>query len=96
MSFPFGGHPTLRRFVEWLVQLGCTATVFVKTTKNGRSYQVLRILNPKGGHVEMAEPDFDELMMPTMVSQFQRRLCIRTPFAELPQPTPAETQVDKA
>ena len=85
MSFPFGGHPTLKRMVEWLSDQGCEATVFVRTTHNGRTYQVLQVVNPKGGRVSVVEPDFDEHLAPSMVSYMQRRLCIKTPFAALPE-----------
>lgn len=81
----FGGHPTLQRMVEWLSEQGCEARVSVRTTERGRSYQILEIINPKGGRYIMAEPDFEERLVPSIVSQIQRRLCIATPFASMPE-----------
>jgi len=49
MAHPFGGHPTLARFVEFAQGHGCAAKVYYRTAKSGRAYQVLRINGPGDG-----------------------------------------------
>jgi hypothetical protein len=87
MAFPFGGHPTLKRLLEWLTEQGCKSEIVFRINKQGRTYQALQIVNPKGGKAVIVEPDFDEFLAPSMVSYFQRRLCIKTPFAAQPELT---------
>ena len=92
MSAPFGGHPTLRRFLEYAGENGCTVRTVVRSTRKGMSYESLEITNPEGGRVAIPNPDFDERLVPSMVSFYQRRLGIRTPFASQPeQPQAAQT-----
>jgi hypothetical protein len=90
MSFPFGGHPTLGRFVETAQEQGCTATLKTRARPDGRPYQTLVIENSHGGFVVIAEPDMDERLVPSTVSYYQRRLGISTAFAAEPDHHPAQ------
>jgi hypothetical protein len=85
VAFPFGGHPTLKRFIEFAVEQGCKTIVFVRATKEGRSYESIRLENPTGGHVTIPNPAYEEHLEPSMVSHYQRRLGIKTPFAAAPE-----------
>lgn len=88
MSHPFGGHPTLKRLVEWVERNECTWAVSIRNTASGRSYTVLTIRNTKtSGRAIVSNPDFEERLSPSMVSYYQRRLGIKTPFAALPENT---------
>ena len=90
MSFPFGGHPTLKEFIEFAEGVGCSAKVFARGVK-GKVFQVLEITNQAGGRVVVANPDLAEHLSPSTVTYLQRRLAIRTPFAVRPEQTLAET-----
>jgi hypothetical protein len=85
MAFPFGGHPTLKRLLEWLTEQGCKSEIVFRINKQGRTYQALQVVNPNGSRVVLIDPDFDEYLAPSMVSYFQRRLSIKTPFAAQPE-----------
>jgi hypothetical protein len=94
MAFPFGGHPTLTRIVEWLSGHGCTFEERIQTSAAGRAYRVLEIRSPKGGHVIIANPDWQEHLSPSLVTYIQRRLGIRTPFAAMPEKPTDESEGD--
>ncbi len=83
MAFPFGGHPNLRKLIEWAEQNGCEIIMQNRTRKNGQSYRAL-VIQKTGTTVSMTivNPDWDELFLPTMVSNVQRRLGIKMPFSE--------------
>lgn len=85
MSFPFGGHPTLSRFIEAAQEQGCTVTSKTRARPDGRAYSVLVIDNPQGGFVVIAEPDVNERLSPSTMSHYQRRLGINTDFAAMPE-----------
>lgn len=88
MSAPFGGHPTLGRFVEFAVGLGCAAELKVRTRDDASAYEVLEITSKTGCTVAVPNPDMNERLAPSQVAYFQRRLAIKTPFAATPeQPT---------
>jgi len=89
---PFGGHPRLGRFVEWLTSVGCKAELKVRShSVTGQPYQSLEITNPAGASVAIANPDMNEPLAPSMVSYLERRLAMKTPFPGEPQaPTNVE------
>ena len=57
----------------------------VGSTRTGRSYEALKIVKPGRGRVVILNPDLGERLVPSMVSYLQRRLGIKTPFAEMPE-----------
>ncbi len=97
MAFPFGGHPTLGRFLEWARDNGCTAEIKLRThSTNGRPYKVLEITRAEGGHASIVNPDLQEHLAPSMVSYLQRRLGVKSPFPAMPeQPDAAEAEFVK-
>jgi hypothetical protein len=69
MAVPFGGHPTLERFVEWATGGGCKAAVKVRThSVSGKPYEVLEITGPGGGSVAMVNPNFKEFLAPSQIA----------------------------
>lgn len=93
MASPFGGHPKLKRFADWLVSVGCKAEVKVRNHSiTGQPYEVLELVSPSGSSVVVADPDMDEHLSPSMVSYLQRRLGVKSPFPGEPeQPSPDGT-----
>jgi hypothetical protein len=87
VAVPFGGHPTLERFVEWAVSLGCKASIKVRRhSQTGRPYEVLEIVGPGGGSVAVTQPDPTEFLAPSQVAYLQRRIGLRSPFPATPEP----------
>jgi hypothetical protein len=88
MAAPFGGHPTLTRLVDWLKSAGCRVEVKVRNHSNtGQPYQSLEITSPAGSRAVLVNPNMDEHLSPSMVSYFQRRLGMKTPFPAEPEST---------
>jgi len=94
VAFPFGGHPTLARFLEWATENGCTAEIKNRShAQTGRPYTALEITRPGGGRAVVPNPDFNEHLAPSMVTYLQRRLGVKSPFPAMPeQPNPADTE----
>jgi hypothetical protein len=94
MPVPFGGHPPLRRFLEWAQENGCTVELKLRThTASGRPYRSLEMVGPAGGRAIVVNPDLDEHLAPSMVSYLQRRLGVKSPFPGAPeQPDPNKTE----
>ena len=86
MAAPFGGHPKLSRLVEWLESAGCKANIKIRNHAiTGQPYRSLEIISPTGSRAVLANPDMDEHLSPSMVSYFQRRLGMQTPFPAEPE-----------
>ncbi len=92
MSFPFGGHPTLEMFIEYVKANGCEVTTIGRLTKSGRPYTACVLVNPAGGVLTLPDPDITERLSPYMISQYQRRLGLKTPFPSAPEPPEDSTQ----
>jgi hypothetical protein len=97
VAHPFGGHPTLERFVEWAKsEAGCTTEIKVRTRQpSGQPYQVLEITNPEGGRVVVVNPEMGEHLAPSTVAYYQRRLAIKSPFAATPEPPSTPPPVEE-
>lgn len=85
MAHPFGGHPTLDRFVAFAKEQGCKAELFANTTADGRAYSVLRLENPSGSWVSIVNPELTEYLAPSTVTYYQRRLGIKSHFGAMPE-----------
>jgi hypothetical protein len=94
VAFPFGGHPPLRRYLEWARENGCTAEVKLRThALTGQPYRALEIINPAGGRVVLVNPDENEHLAPSMVTYLNRRLGVKSPFPAMPeQPNPTDVE----
>jgi hypothetical protein len=94
MSHPFGGHPTLGRFVEFAQQHGCAADVVVLVSRNGSSHEVLHIKGSAARQrVAIVDPDPNERLAPSTVTYYQRRLGIKSPYPAAPEPSAPEDDV---
>ena len=95
MAAPFGGHPTLARLIEWLETAGCKVELKQRNHAiTGQPYQSLEITNPAGARTVFVNPDMDERLAPSMVSYFQRRLGMKTPFPAEPEQSGDATYVE--
>jgi hypothetical protein len=94
VAVPFGGHPSLRRYLEWARENGCTAEEKLRTHAiTGQPYRSLEISGPAGGHVVLVNPDLEEHLAPSTVTYLNRRLGVKSPFPATPeQPNPSETE----
>lgn len=83
MAYPFGGHPTLRQYIEWCVQYHeVTATSgFIK--KDGISVTFHKLKLPSGKRTVVSGVSMTEHLTPTMVSYLDRRLGVASPFPSL-------------
>jgi hypothetical protein len=93
MAVPWGGHPTIDRFVEWAKENSCTAETKVRTDATGRAFTSLEITGPHGSRVAMVVTEMTERLVPSQVAHLQRRLGIKTPFAATPEP-PRPEQIE--
>jgi hypothetical protein len=86
VAAPFGGHPKLARLVEWLQSVGCKADIKIRNHAiTGQPYRSLEIVSMTGSRAVMVDPDMDEHLSPSIVSYFQRRLGMKTPFPGEPE-----------
>jgi hypothetical protein len=82
VAFPFGGHPTFGRYIDWVVSQGCTVQVGVDTQ---RSIRVTRIVSPDNTKwVIQAGTLPTDYLTPTDVGRLDRRLGIISPFFGAP------------
>lgn len=82
MSYPFGGHPTLREYIGWCNQQGCTTKSGVQSVDG--VMVTFHIVEAKTGvHVIISGPKMTEHLMPTAVAYYDRRLGLNSPFSKI-------------
>lgn len=80
MSHPFGGHPTLGRYIQWAQQQGCDFRSGVYGTDS-----ISRIVAPDGSKsVVIARMPQSEVLSPSTVAYYDRRLGLDSPFSKTP------------
>jgi hypothetical protein len=84
MSFPFGGHPTLRQYLDWAITAGCTIARGIWSDHYLIPHHTLTIDGPNGGWVSIIDPDEGEHLAPSEVSRYDRRLGVSSPFPGSP------------
>lgn len=85
MAAPFGGHPTLARYIEWARGEGCTAQSGIRSDEEGRVQSLTRIVTAdKKKWVIVVGVGHQEHLAPTMVGYLDRRLGLTSPFASMP------------
>ena len=57
----------------------------VRQTRAGRAYNALVFTKPDGASLTIPDPDFTERLSPSVVTNYQRRLSIKTKFAAMPE-----------
>ncbi len=94
MAFPFGGHPTLERFLEWAKENGCKAQIRTRVhSVTGQPFQSLEITALSGAQVAIVDPDLNEHLAPSQVAYMHRRLGMKSPFPATPeQPKPSDIE----
>ena len=81
MAYPFGQSPTLKEYIGWCNQQGCTTRSGVKNTIN-RLIQ-LHTLESKAGRHVVIPMDMTERLIPRMVAYLDRRLGLDLPFPKI-------------
>lgn len=85
MPLPFGGHPKLSDFLEFVKSKGFSIRETTKRSEKGRSYRELVITGKSGARLIIVNPDLDERLAPHTVANYQRRLGVSTPYAATPE-----------
>lgn len=80
MSFPFGGHPTLGKYIQWVRDQGFEAHTGIATDSSGKAHTVTKIFKPGGPSVVVAGTLQNEYLTPTQVANLDRRLKVKSPF----------------
>lgn len=80
-AFPFGGHPTFAKYLEWAVSQGCKVQSGVDTRQ---SIGVTKITAPSGQWVIEAGTLPGDFLMPTTIGRLDRRLGLVSPWFGLP------------
>jgi len=76
MATPFGGHPTLGKYLAWASNEGCQVQSGLLGTVSAT-----KITSPSGQHsVPIIGMSQDEVLSPTFVSFLDRRLKLSSPF----------------
>jgi hypothetical protein len=84
MAFPFGGHPSLARYLAWAREKGgCTVDFGVMTDDAGRPFSIIKITAPSGKFVVLVNMDQKEHLVPTSIARLDRRLELQSPFFSL-------------
>jgi len=86
MAFPFGGHPTLEQYLEWLRSEGFQyKTGYIVNPTSGKSLTVIQIENSEGEPLlPIPDIEMNERLAPSTVERFDERLGVKSPFASKP------------
>jgi hypothetical protein len=81
MSFPFGNHPTLGTYIEWLREKhgGSTLTGTGKDS-SGRRHATTKLSLPNGNTVVVSGIARTEHVAPRIISHIDRRLGVKSPW----------------
>ncbi|HHY49947.1 MAG TPA: hypothetical protein GYA10_09390 [Alphaproteobacteria bacterium] len=79
MADPFGGHPTLGRFMAWANQEhGFKCRTGTAPDRSGKQHPVVRIFKDDGPSVVVVGIEQDEHLSPTQVGNLERRLGVKS------------------
>jgi hypothetical protein len=88
MSWPFGGHPSLGRYLYWAVnEAGCTTEHYVMTAPDGRPFSLIEIKSPTGKMLIIPNGDPNERLVPTTIARWDRRLGVQSKFSSVEDTT---------
>jgi len=82
MDYPFGGHPTLREYIGWCNQQGCTTHSELRSS-GGQMCAMQILVAKKKRHLIISGMLMSERLTPTMVAHFDRRLGLNSPFPKV-------------
>ena len=81
MAAPFGGHPQLASYIDWLKQTHRgTAQSGYATDPKGQSHSLLKLSLPSGKSVVVVGISQSEYLAPSMVGYLDRRLGVKSPW----------------
>ena len=83
-AHPFGGHPTLARYIAWARTEGCEAQSGLIQDPDGGMVEYTKITAPNGKWVIEVGTTANERLAPTTVGRLDRRLGLKSPFASMP------------
>jgi hypothetical protein len=75
MPVPFGNHPALGQYIDWIIECGGTSQ---SGYAHGQNYT--KITTAEGRHAFVVGTDQNERLVPTMVSYLDRRLNVTSPW----------------
>jgi hypothetical protein len=82
VAFPFGGHPTLAQYIDWIRQNGGSAESGISNLR-GRIHSLMRITAANGNVAVVVDLKETEHLLPTMVGYLDRRLDVNSPWIGL-------------
>lgn len=86
MSFPFGGHPTLAEYIDWIRrEHGGEAKSGFATGSDGGAHALTKITLPNNKSVVVVGCKQTERLVPSTVGYLDRRLGVTSPWFKLPE-----------
>jgi hypothetical protein len=86
-AHPFGGHPTLARYIEWARENHCDCQSGYGTDEDGRTQPLIRIVAPSKKWVILTGVRQTDYLVPSIVGYLDRRLGLVSPFFSVDDPT---------
>lgn len=85
MSFPFGGHPQLVRYMLWARdEHDFRAQSGTASDEDGQPYHVIKIYKHGGPSVVVVGVSQEEYLSPSQVANLDRRLGLNSPWFGIP------------
>jgi len=86
MAFPFGGHPTFEKYLEWLrSERFHYKSGYIVDPMNGKNLAIVQIESSEGEPLlTVTGLEMNERLAPSVVERFDRRLDVQSPFASKP------------
>ena len=92
MAHPFGGHPKLSMYLDWLRSQGFEYQSGYSAGESGKDIDTeaeinltIRVTNREGKPLlHIFDVSLDEYLTPSQVGNFDRRLGVNSPFAKVP------------
>jgi hypothetical protein len=82
VAFPFGGHPILAQYINWVRDSGGSAESGISNV-GGRIYSLTKVTAANGNIVVVVDQKQTEHLVPTMVGYLDRRLGVSSPWVGL-------------
>ena len=88
MATPFGGHPTLQKYLNWLLEQGFsykTGYYATSSSNGGKILPTVRIEKDGQPMLVIVGVRMDDRLAPSEVERFDRRLEVASPFPKTPR-----------
>jgi hypothetical protein len=83
MAFPFGGHPTLERYLAMARDSGCVVKTGVAVSSSGQPVSTFLVENPNGRHLIVDGTLGSEHLTPSTVARYDRILMLNSGFSKV-------------